>query len=543
MSFAPTPRARSRSQLVVSGVSVERGGRPVLVDVSFSVAAGTCVGIVGENGRGKSTLLQVLSGELPTDTGEVRRIGSLGVAAQEMTVDQDRTVRDVIDIELADIRAAIDRFDRATRALADNRAGAEVEYAAALDDATTLDVWDADRRVDIALQELGAISDRDRRLATMSVGERYRVRLACLLGASHDFLLLDEPTNHLDQHGLEFLTDVLRTTDAGVALVSHDRALLADVATHILDLDPTIDGRPRLYGNGYSGYLAARPAELAKWAQDYERHQTEHARLADDLSAAQSRLQAGWRPPKGTGKHQRATRAPGLVRAVNRRLDDLREHDVAKPQAPLQFRLPDLPALPGVTLLRADDVTVADRLTTPISVELTSGDRLLVTGGNGTGKSTLLAVLASHLDPHHGHVVASPATRIGWVAQESPSADQRSASDAYRAHIAELADHGVTDPVPLRALGLFTAADLARPVVDLSMGQQRRLDLALALASRPHLLLLDEPTNHLSIALVDELTHALDATPAAVVIVTHDRQLRHDLDHWPNIHLPDNSVD
>jgi macrolide transport system ATP-binding/permease protein len=419
MSIARTPRARSRSQLVVSDVCVERGGRPVLVDVSFSVAAGTRIGIVGENGRGKSTLLQVLSGELRADAGEVRRIGSLGVAHQEMTVDSHRTVSDVIDIELADIRAAIDRFDRATHALADNRAGADAAYAAALDDATALDAWDADRRVDIALQELGAISDRDRRLSTLSVGERYRVRLACLLGASHDFLLLDEPTNHLDQHGLEFLTEALRTTDAGVVLASHDRALLADVATHIVDLDPTIDGRPRMYGNGYSGYVTARPAELARWAQDYERHQAEQARLADDLAAAQSRLQAGWRPPKGTGKHQRATRAPGLVRAVNRRLDDLRAHDVTKPQAPLQFRLPDLSVLPGVTLLRADHVTVAGRLITPISVELSSGDRLLVTGGNGTGKSTLLAVLAGHLDPHQGQVVASPATRIGWVAQES----------------------------------------------------------------------------------------------------------------------------
>jgi macrolide transport system ATP-binding/permease protein len=541
MSIARTPRARSRSQLVVSDVCVERGGRPVLIDVSFSVSAGTRIGIVGENGRGKSTLLQVLSGELRADAGEVRRIGSLGVAHQEMTVDSGRTVSDVIDIELADIRAAIERFDRATHALADNRAGADAAYAAALDDATALDAWDADRRVDIALQELGAISDRDRRLSTMSVGERYRVRLACLLGASHDFLLLDEPTNHLDQHGLEFLTEALRTADAGVVLASHDRTLLADVATHIVDLDPTIDGRPRMYGNGYTGYVTARPAELARWAQDYERHQAEQARLADDLAAAQSRLQAGWRPPKGTGKHQRATRAPGLVRAVNRRLDDLRAHEVTKPRAPLQFRLPDLSVLPGVTLLRADHVTVAGRLTTPISVELSSGDRLLVTGGNGAGKSTLLAVLAGHLDPHQGHVVASPATRIGWVAQESSSTDPRSARDVYRARIAELEHHGVTDPVPLRALGLLTTVDLARPVAELSMGQQRRLDLAIALAGRPHLLLLDEPTNHLSIALVDELTHALDTTPAAVVIVTHDRQLRNDLDHWPNIHLPDTS--
>ena len=540
MSIHSIDRARSRPQLVTSGVCVERGGRLVLADISIAVTAGTRLGVVGENGRGKSTLLHVLAGRLRPDAGEVTRIGSLGIAEQEMTVDRGRTIGDLVDIELADTRAAMRRLDAATRALAESRAGADVEYAAALDDATALDAWDADRRVDIALQELDAITDRSRRLTTMSVGERYRVRLACLLGAHHAFLLLDEPTNHLDQHGLEFLTDVLRSTNSGVVLVSHDRALLADVATHVLDLDPSIDERPRLYGNGYTGYLEGRTRERVRWEQAYERHQVEQARLADDLSTAQNRLQAGWRPPKGTGKHQRATRAPSLVRAVNRRLDNLHAHDVTKPVPPLQFRLPELPTMRGVTLLHAEQVTVTNRLATPVTVELSSGDRLLVTGPNGSGKSTLLAVLAGHLHPDHGDARLATNARIGLVAQESPSADHRTAREVYRTRIHELLNNGLTEAetVSLRSLGLLQSADLARPVAELSMGQQRRLDLALALAARPHLLLLDEPTNHLSIALVDELTQALDTTPAAVVIVTHDRQLRHDLQHWPTIALP-----
>jgi macrolide transport system ATP-binding/permease protein len=539
MSIHNTARARSRPQLVTSGVYVERGGRQVLTDISIAINAGTRLGVVGENGRGKSTLLHVLAGRLRPDAGEVTRIGSLGIAEQEMTVERGRTIGDLVDIELADTRAALRRLDAATSALAESRAGADVEYASALDDVTALDAWDADRRVDIALQELGAITDRSRRLATMSVGERYRVRLASLLGAHHDFLLLDEPTNHLDQQGLDFLTGALRATGSGVVLVSHDRALLADVVTHILDLDPSIDGRPRLYGNGYTGYLEGRTSERERWAQAYERHQIEQARLADDLSTAQNRLQAGWRPPKGTGKHQRATRAPSLVRAVNRRLETLHAHEITKPEPPLQFRMPELSAMRGVPLVQAQTVTVADRLTTPVTVELSSGDRLLVTGPNGSGKSTLLAVLAGNLSPDHGHTRLGNGARIGLVAQESPSADRRTARDVYRTRIHELLNDGLTEAevVSVRSLGLLQSIDLARPVAELSMGQQRRLDLALALAARPHVLLLDEPTNHLSIALVDELTHAFDTTPAAVVIVTHDRQLRRDLHHWPTIAL------
>ena len=526
MSSNDNSRARSRSQLVASGVRVDRGVRRILTDLSLTVAPGTRLGIVGENGRGKSTLLHVLAGRLTPDAGTVRRVGSIGIAEQEITVREDRTVDDLVDIELADTRAALRRLDDATRSLSENRAGADAAYAAALDHATALGAWDADRRVDVALGELGEITDRGRRLTTMSVGERYRVRLACLLGASHDFLLLDEPTNHLDQHGLDFLTDALRATDAGVVLVSHDRVLLKKVTTHILDLDPSIDERPRLYGNGYDGYIEGRRGELARWAQDYEQHQSEHARLAGDLSAAQNRLQSGWRPPKGTGKHQRATRAPALVRSVNRRLEDLRAHEVTRPQPPLQFRMPD-------------NVTVTDRLKTPVSVELSSRDRLLITGPNGAGKSTLLAVLAGKLAPSHGSTSVASRARLGFVGQESPSVDRRTARDIYRARLDQLLANGLTeaDIVSLRSLGLFTTTDLNRPVDELSMGQQRRLDLALALADRPHVLLLDEPTNHLSIALVDDLTEALATTPAAVVIVTHDRQLRIDLSHWPTIDL------
>ncbi|MEZ5219700.1 MAG: ABC-F family ATP-binding cassette domain-containing protein [Ilumatobacteraceae bacterium] len=520
-------------------MNVERGGRPVLTDVDVAVSPGTRLGIVGENGRGKSTLLHVLAGKLAPDSGTVSRIGSIGIAEQELTVGTDRTVGELIDVELADARRALRDLDASALALAEGLPGAEATYAQVLDVATALDAWDADRRVDLALDALDAVKDRDRRLSTMSVGERYRVRLACLLGAEHDFLLLDEPTNHLDQHGLDFLTDALRDSSTGVGLVSHDRALLADVATKVLDLDPTIDGRARLYGDGYAGYVAGREAETARWVQEFEQHEAEQQRLANDLSAAQNRLQSGWRPPKGTGKHQRATRAPSLVRAVNRRIYDMAAHSVSKPVPPLRFHLPDLPELPGVTLVRAVEVSVPGRLDGPLTAELESGDRLLVTGPNGAGKSTLLAVLAGTLEPDRGTVGISPRARIGMVAQESPSTERRRAHDVYEAHLHELRRNGLgrDELIPLRALGILSPADTARPVSELSMGQQRRLDLALALAGRPHVLLLDEPTNHLSIALVDELTEALDGTGAAVVIVTHDRQLRRDLAAWPRIAL------
>lgn len=245
-------RQVGRQRFFVRHLSSHRypGGDPA------ATARGTRLGIVGENGRGKSTLLHVLSGALSPVRGEVLRMGSLGVSEQKIAVDAERTVGGLIDVELAPVRAALAAVEETSAALAAGRPGADDAYAQALELGVVLDAWEADRHVDVALSALGAVTDRPRPLAELSVGQRYRVRLACLLGAGHDFLLLDEPTNHLDSHGLEYLTEALRGSSAGVVLVSHDRRLLADVATKVLDLDPSSDGRPRLYGAGYAGYAA-----------------------------------------------------------------------------------------------------------------------------------------------------------------------------------------------------------------------------------------------------------------------------------------------
>ena len=219
------------------------------------------VAIVGENGRGKSSLLHVLTGELTPDSGAVQLIGTLGIAEQEMTTNENRTVGQVVAEAIAAPLAALSDLDAASSAITRREDGADDWYATALETAEALDAWDAERRVKIALEALGAETDLTRQLSALSVGQRYRVRLACLLGADHDFILLDEPTNHLDREGLDFLTSQLRSRTGGVVVVSHDRALLIDIAETIVDLDPTPDGRPRIYGNGYAGYREGRAAE------------------------------------------------------------------------------------------------------------------------------------------------------------------------------------------------------------------------------------------------------------------------------------------
>ncbi len=528
--------ARADAQLAAVDVIVRRGGRLVLDHVNLTVTPGARIAVVGENGRGKTTLLKTLSGRLDPDHGAIRRVGTLGIAEQELETPPGMTVGDLLDQAVAGPRAALDRLDRGTTALAAGEPGAEQAYTTALEACEAFDAWDADRRLDIALQALDACTDRGRGLETLSVGQRYRVRLACLLGADVDLLLLDEPTNHLDDGALTFLTRRLREHRGGVVLVSHDRALLTDVADQVLDLDPSEDGRPRVYGGGYAGWRAGRERERARWEQEYEAQQGERRRLEEALQEAQARLSTGWRPDKGTHKHQRQSRAPGVVQAVNRRRDELEAHRITVPEPPLRLRIPPLGRRRGAMLVQAHDVAVEDRLPGPVTLSLRSGDRLLVTGPNGAGKSTLLSVLAGQLAPSTGTVHRSEGVRLGLVAQETPRLGETpTAARAFADHVSRLVAHGrltEDEAVSLASMGLLDRQAGNTPVGRLSMGQLRRLELALRLAERPDVLILDEPTNHLSITLVDELVSALETTGAAVVVASHDRQLLRDLAHW-----------
>jgi macrolide transport system ATP-binding/permease protein len=532
--------ARQRAQLIATGISLTRGTALVLHEVDLVITPSSRVAIIGENGRGKSSLLHVLTGALTPDSGTVQLIGTVGIAEQEMDAEENRTVGQVVAEAIAAPLTALAALDAAASALTRGESGAEDGYTTALEAAEALDAWDAERRVQIALEALDAETDPTRQLSALSVGQRYRVRLACLLGADHDFLLLDEPTNHLDRDGLEFLTSQLRSRTGGVVVVSHDRALLVDIAETIVDLDPTPDGRPRIYGNGYAGYREGRAAERERWKLEYERQQSEHARLQDSLSSAQNRLVSGWRPEKGTNKHGRATRAGGLVQSVHRRQEALQAHAITVPEPPQVFRFPELVTRTGAILLRADGVSVTGRLSRPATVSLAHRERLVVTGPNGAGKSTLLNVLSGDLLPDTGAVRRPESTRLGFLRQESELPPDRRASDVFSTHIASLISAGElsdSEAVGLSQLGLLRPRETGKKIGDLSMGQRRRLDLALILAQRPHVLLLDEPTNHLSIALVDELTDALGATQAAVIVSTHDRQLLRDTADWPHLSL------
>ncbi|MFF0478453.1 ABC-F family ATP-binding cassette domain-containing protein [Streptomyces sp. NPDC004284] len=512
------------------------GGRRVLDGFSLTASPGHRIGLIGENGVGKSTLLRVLAGVDEPDAGSVTRPGDLGFLHQEMPFDAGSTIASVLDEALREAREDLAELDRLGAELArvpeDDPGHQELleAYGRRLEQAQDRESWDADRRAALVLDGLGlGTVGHDRTLGSLSGGQRGRLALAALLVRRPSALLLDEPTNHLDDDAAAFLEEQVRGMPGTVVIASHDRAFLDAVCTDLIDLDPAVDG-PVRYGGDYSAYLSAKHAERERWERRYaeEQRELDELRRAAGVTAHRVAPDRGRTDNEKMGYGHRAGRVQNSisrrVRDATRRLEELERAQVAAPPLPLRFAAGDLAARSSEgprPLVALRGVRVPGRLALD-GLEVAATDRLLVTGGNGAGKSTLLAVLAGGLAAE-GEVRRRRELTVGLLTQDTVfERPERTVRDTYALSLGEVR----AEKVPLESLGLMHEADLDKPVGRLSVGQRRRLALALLVARPPQLLLLDEPTNHLSPRLCDELEEAWGGGPGAIVVASHDRWLR-----------------
>jgi macrolide transport system ATP-binding/permease protein len=407
--------------------------------------------------------------------------------------------------------------------------GGPEAYDEALTWATLHEAWDADVRAETAAARLGlGALDRDRLVASMSGGQRSRLALAALVTRRPACVVLDEPTNHLDDAAMALLEEFLRALPGVVVAASHDRAFLEAVCAAVVDLDPAhlgVDGSGgRRFTGGYGDYLAAKRAARRRWQQAFEAQQDELGALRDAARTTARRV-AHDRAPRDGDKFIYHFKGGNVARTVSRRVRDaerrievLERDRVPKPPVALSFRgVPAPDRRPQGPVVSARDLVVRDRLAVP-RLDVRAGQRLLVTGGNGSGKSTLLKVLAGDLAPTSGTVEVG-SRRRGYLPQDVVFArPDRTPHQVY--------DAATGSSIPLGDLGLLHPRELSRPVEVLSVGQQRRLALAILVARAPDLLLLDEPTNHLSLTLAEELEESLRGWDGTVVVATHDRWLR-----------------
>ena len=485
------------------------GGRFILKDISLSFFPGAKIGILGLNGAGKSTLLKIMAGVDTDIQGEARpQPGiSIGYLPQEPQLDPEKTVREVVEeamSDMKDVQAELDAVyaaygdpDADFDALAAKQAELENKIAAG-------GGHDNERRMEIAADAL-RLPPWEQPIATLSGGEKRRVALCRLLLSNPDMLLLDEPTNHLDAESIAWLERYLHDFPGTVVAVTHDRYFLDNVAGWILELDRG-EGIP--YQGNYSSWLEQKEKRLAV----EEKQESAHRR------ALKQELEWVRNNPKGRHSKNKARLA---------RFDELSGKEFQKRAETQEIYIP-----PGERL--GDKVIIAEHLAKgyahkalyeDLSFNLPTGAILGIIGPNGAGKSTLFNILAGKDTPDAGTIEIGDTVQIAFVDQS------RDALDGNKTVWEEVSD-GLDNiivgnyTIPSRAyLGRFNfkGADQQKRVGDLSGGERNRLHLAKLLKSGGNVLLLDEPTNDLDVETLRALEEAILAFPGSALIISHDR--------------------
>jgi ATP-binding cassette subfamily F protein uup len=443
-------------------VTVSRPGRPLFTDLSFTVATGDRVGVVGLNGTGKSTLLSVLVGATSPDSGTVRRGRDVRIAALTQRP----------ELPAGPVLAALE-------------GGAEHAWEAAA-------VLDHLGMADLAEVDTGRLSG----------GQAKRVALARTLVADSDLLVLDEPTNHLDIDAIAWLEERLAAHRGGLVLVTHDRHLLDRVTTRVLELDR---GRGHVHEGGYDVYLEGRA------------EREERAAAAESTRRILARKELAW---LRRGAPARTRKPKARVEAATTIVESRAEPPARQGVPDLWFGTPRL----GDKVVELEDVAYGHPggpvLFDGVDLLLDNRERLGLVGPNGVGKSTLLDLVAGRRAPTHGRVELGPTVRVGYYDQVGASLDlTRRVRDAVAGGHRQ---PDWQDAALLESFWFDTDAQWS-PIGLLSGGERRRLQLLMVLAAKPNVLLLDEPTNDLDIDTLRVLEEFLDDWPGALVVVSHDR--------------------
>jgi ATP-binding cassette, subfamily F, member 3 len=486
--------------LTLSGVTYRIAGRALLDEASAQIADGNKVGLVGRNGVGKSTLLDLIRAALQPDAGtiELPRGHRIGFLAQEAPSGEGTPLATVLaaDGERASLLAERDTEAEPLRA-------AEIETRL-----VEIDAHSASSRAARILAGLGldeAIQGGP--VGNLSGGWRMRVALAALLFAEPDLLLPDEPTNHLDLEAALWLERFLRNYRRTLILVSHDRRFLDAVTTVTLHLER---GKLSAYSGGFDAYLRAH-TEAARRLEALARHQ---ANERQRMQAFVDRFRY---------KASKARQAQSRLKALAR----LEPIVLAAEEPPARISFPDPPRL-NPPLIALDRVAVGYVPGKPVlsrlDLRLDPDDRIALLGANGNGKTTLARLLAGRLPPTAGQVTRSPKLACGFFAQHQIEEMRPDASSFD--HLSTLMRDAPPEAVRAR-LGRFGFGQEKAfvRVADLSGGERARLNLALVTHEAPALLILDEPTNHLDIEAREALVQAINDFPGAVVLVSHDWHL------------------
>jgi ATPase subunit of ABC transporter with duplicated ATPase domains len=513
-------------------LEVRAGARLLMDDVSFRVATGDKIGLVGRNGAGKTTLTKILAREAQPASGRVTATGSVGYLPQDprtgdpevLALDRILSARGLDEVvrRLRGAEADMGSEDpdvrdkgmrRYTRADAELHAGGG--YAAEAE----------------AAQIAASLGIEDRilkqPLRTLSGGQRRRVELARILFSDAETLLLDEPTNHLDADSIIWLREFLKSYKGGIVVISHDVALLGETVNKVFHLDAN-RGEIDVYNMGWKAYLTQRETDERR----RRRERMNAERKASTLTDQANKMRA---------KATKAQAAQSMLKRAERLMEGVEAERQADRVAKIKF---PSPAPCGKTPLTAAELSKSYgslEVFTDVDLAIDKGSRVVILGLNGAGKTTLLRILGGVDEPDTGKVVPGHGLKLGYYAQEHETLDTgRTVLENLRTAAPDLTD---TEARSVLGSFLFSGDDAMKPAAVLSGGEKTRLALAILVVSSANVLLLDEPTNNLDPASREEVLAAIRSYQGAIVLVTHDEGAVRALEPDRVLILPDGVED
>ena len=492
-------------------LEVRAGARLLMEDVSFRVAAGDKVGLVGRNGAGKTTLTKILSGEALPAGGSVTRSGDIGYLPQDpRTGDPEVLARDRIlsarglDDVVRRLRAAEEQMGSDDMAVAEK---AMRRYSRADDEMHAGGGYAAESEAATIAASLG-IADRllGQPLKTLSGGQRRRVELARILFSGAEILILDEPTNHLDADSIVWLREFLKAHKGGFIVISHDNELLEATVNKVMHLDANRTAMD-IYNMSWKNYLTQRETDEVRRRRERMNAENKAKTLTDQAN-------------KMRAKASKAQAAQSMLKRAEKMMSSLEGERAVDKVARIKFPAPAACGKTPITARELSKTYGSLEVFTGVDLAIDKGSRVVILGLNGAGKTTMLRILAGVDQPDTGEVIPGHGLKVGYYAQEHETLDtSRTVLENMQSAAPQL-----TDVEARSVLGsfLFSGDDAHKSAAVLSGGEKTRLALASLVVSSANVLLLDEPTNTLDPASREEVLAAIRTYEGAIILVTHD---------------------